>query len=505
MIYFINEGLNASNSGIEHAEFDRARLFRKAGIPFQLITTTYLPKLHSILPLFNLRDVESCNLFDYFQQSCQVKPTTLKLEDIDFGIDASLDEKSEGNYDATVQGRLIGRVHVDTKNRIEHIEYFEGNGNLYKVETYDVRGFKSLTQLYSPDNQIEVELWHTPTGKIAIEKTYALTTHGKQIETWKINHHIFYNLQAVRQYFYDCVNEHGPNMFIMDRVNVSEWQLTKLNHPAYLVFMLHNHQGSDSQHPEAEILNDNYEWALANMDKWNCIVSATPQQTRDVSKRWPGHKYYTIPVGVIPDLSFQEPHIPMSQRKPHSMLVTARIAQEKGIDKMIQALAIAQKQIPDLTLDIYGYVDHSNNDAAMNAINDALKNIKDKKTVTIHGYTSSVKPLHQHAQVYLVYSRMEGFNLAMMEAQSSGMVGLTNDVNYGPNELVQDGKNGYVAPFDDVDAYAQKMIDLFSDPQNLQKLSDQSYALSFRYSEDAVLAKWQDVLQDYRQWANQQA
>ena len=85
------------------------------------------------------------------------------------------------------------------------------------------------------------------------------------------------------------------------------------------------------------------------------------------------------------------------------------------------------------------------------------------------------------------------------------MVGLTNDVNYGPNELVQDGKNGYVAPFDDVDAYAQKMIDLFSDPQNLQKLSDQSYALSFRYSEDAVLAKWQDVLQDYRQWANQQA
>ena len=64
MIYFINEGLNASNSGIEHAEFDRARLFRKAGIPFQLITTTYLPKLHSILPLFTLNHVICSIIFN---------------------------------------------------------------------------------------------------------------------------------------------------------------------------------------------------------------------------------------------------------------------------------------------------------------------------------------------------------------------------------------------------------------------------------------------------------
>lgn len=505
MIYFINEGLGASNSGIEHAEFDRARLFRKAGIPFQLMTTNYLPKLHEVLPMFNLRDIESCNLFDYFQKARTVKTKKLDLSEIDFGMDADLEKQTETSYVATVKGYLIGRVQVDVNGRLERIEYFEGCGNLYKVETYDVRGFKSLTQFYSPDNNVEVEIWHDVDGKPAIEKTYALTTHGKVVETWKINNRIFYNLQSVRQYFYNCVNADGNNMFIMDRANVSEWQLTKLDKPAYIVFMLHNHQSSDAQNPDAEILNDNYEWVLANMDKWNCIVSATPQQTRDVSKRWPGHKYYTIPVGVIPDLAFQEPHIPMAKRKRHSMLVTARIAREKGIDKMIEALAIAQKKIPDLTLDVYGYVDHSNNDAAMRSINEARKKLKNPKSFTLHGHTNNVKALHQQAQVYLVYSQMEGFNLAMMEAQSVGMVGLTNDVNYGPNELVKDGQNGYIAPFDDVNAYAQKMVDLFSDDDKLQQLSDGAYELSNRYCDDAVLKAWNDVMQDYQKWTQEQS
>ena len=93
----------------------------------------------------------------------------------------------------------------------------------------------------------------------------------------------------------------------------------------------------------------------------------------------------------------------------------------------------------------------------------------------------------------------------MMEAQSVGMVGLTNDVNYGPNELVKDGRNGYIAPFDDVNAYAQKMVDLFSDDDKLQQLSDGAYELSKRYCDDAVLKTWNDVMQDYQKWAHQQS
>ena len=44
---------------------------------------------------------------------------------------------------------------------------------------------------------------------------------------------------------------------------------------------------------------------------------------------------------------------------------------------------------------------------------------------------------------------MEGFNLAIMEAISHGLIAFSYDVNYGPNEIVEDDVNGNVVPYED--------------------------------------------------------
>lgn len=495
-IYFVNEGLHKSNSGIEHAEFDRARLFRRHGVDFKILTTVYLPQLHETLPMFNLKDKESLNMFDYFQNATNIKSNPMKPEDVDFGADVML-EKVDGVYHATVNGFFLGRIVVNPRDEVTRVELFDLRGNLYRVDGYDTRGFVSLRQYYSPDNKIEVEVWLDVDGKPAVEKTYT-TVGDKTLEAWTVDGHTFDDIQDVRLYFYNQINRVGYNMFMIDRANVSQWQLLELDRPAYLAFMLHNHQSSDPNNPNAEILNDNYEFMLANMGKWDCVVSATPQQTTDVKNRW-GEvtKYYTVPVGVISEVVLQEPRIKIADRKHHAMLVTARIASEKGIDKMIRALAIARKTIPDLTLDAYGYIDHSNNDAAKNSIQKALDELDDKDAFTLHGHTTDVASLHAQYPVYLIYSTMEGFNLALMEALSKGAVGLSNAVNYGPPELIKDGENGYVVAYDDVTAYANKMVALFQDEDKLQELSNGAYALSNRYSEDSVWQSWLPVLKDY--------
>lgn len=495
-VYFINEGLGTSNSGIEHAEFDRARLFRRHQVDFKIITSNYIPNLHSILPQFALSDSESINMFDYFQDALAISTNPMAIEDIDFGVDVEL-EKSDNVYIALIHGHIVGRIHVNTNEHVQSVEYFDGVGNLYKVVTVDSRGFASLVQYYSPDNQIEVEQWLSVSGVPILEKTYALSRTNKKVETWKLGNNLFRNIQELRLHFYNQLNAEGRNMFIMDRANVSEWQLAKLDKPAYKVFMLHNHQSSDAQNPNAELLNDNYEWTFNNLDKWDAVISATPQQTRDIKARWGGDNYYTIPVGVIPDISFMNEPIPMSKRKPHSMLVTARIAPEKGIDKIIEAVAIARKTIPDITLDVYGYVDHGNDNLAMRRITESLELLDDQNAVTLHGHTNDVHALHEQHQMYLIFSHMEGFNLALMEAQSAGMVGITNNVYYGPNELIQDGVNGYIVGYTDVKAFARKMIALCRNVDKLQELSDNAYRLSQRYSEDNVWQAWENVFKDF--------
>ena len=503
-VYFINEGLSASNSGIEHAEFDRARVFRRNQVPFKFVTSVFIPKLHSILPMFAIRDSESINMFDYFQGALDIPTNPMRIQDVDFGVD--VETKEDGlHHMAYVGEHFLGRIVLSSEDIVARIEYFDPYGNLYQVSHYDSRGFETLKQWYSPDNQIEVEVWLDVNGKPVIEKTYTPTRSGR-METWKVHNRTFKSLDELRLYFYNQLNMEGDNMFLIDRTNVAEWQLLQLDKPAYVVFVLHNHQASDATNPDIELLNDNYEWSLFNMDNWDAIVSSTPQQTRDIKNRWGDHhKCFTVPVGVIPEIQFQVDPIPMSARKHHSMLATARVAPEKGMDKMIKALAIARKTIPDLTLDLYGYVDHGNDDLAMKRINEALKELDDPSAVTLHGHTKDVGPLHESHQVYLIFSQMEGFNIALMEGQSKGMVTITNDVSYGPNELVKDGLNGYIVGYEDVEAFAEKMVELFSDDEKLQTMSDNAYDLSNRYSEHEVWKAWEPIFADFEAWIEAKA
>ena len=188
----------------------------------------------------------------------------------------------------------------------------------------------------------------------------------------------------------------------------------------------------------------------------------------------------------------------MAERKPHSVLVTARVAPEKRIDHIIRAIGIARKTVPDITLDFYGYVDHRDNDAAIKAIDAAIKEFDMADAVHQYDYAEDVGKIQRGAQVYALASIMEGFNLSLMEAQSHGMVGVTYDVNYGPNELVVDNENGYVVPFEGIEEMADRLVKLFSDDQLLQEMSDKAYELSYRYSEGEVWQAWQALLADAR-------
>src|SRR5699024_3137237 len=138
-IYFVNESINLQNSGIEHAEFDRADLFRKHHVDFKILTSVYLNKLHSVLPHFNIRDSESINLFDYFQDALTYAGPVKHLNDVDFGLDVDLkqDDKNPKLYTAraTVNpnlflGRLVVQDNDSDNPQVEHIEYFDMVGNL---------------------------------------------------------------------------------------------------------------------------------------------------------------------------------------------------------------------------------------------------------------------------------------------------------------------------------------------------------------------------------------
>ncbi|MTV82346.1 glycosyltransferase family 4 protein [Secundilactobacillus folii] len=515
MIFFINATMQKQKSGIEHAELKRFELFNAHHVDSRFLIRDWDPALHDNTKLAGIPDENLIGMFDYFQQATHVKPKRITIDDLDFGvlnIHADPDLPNNRSLVKTAQGQLVARVNYrEDHETVRSVELFDGFNNLYRVDNYDTRGFISLSQMYTPDNKVGTEVWQTPTGHVVLETFNRADAQGKvQKSGWRLTDadgtiRVFDTIEELTAHFFNLMNEKfwsvkQPNIFILDRSHLGDWGLLQLKKPAYTVMHLHNSHAGDAQEPMHSILNNNYEFAMNALDSYDAVVSATHKQTHDVEARFhPIAKLFTIPVGVVSQELLDGPRVPVKDRQYGKVVAFARIAWEKHLDDLVRAVGIVHKEVPEVSLDLYGYADASDNYRARRAVEKAIKEYDLDGVVTMKGYTTEIDKVENQAMMFGLTSRMEGFNLAVLEAISHGLISFSYDVNYGPNEIVEDGVNGNVVPFNDYKAMAAAMLKVLKDPKLAQKYSTGAYDSSERYSPANVWNAWQSLIDDANQ------
>jgi poly(glycerol-phosphate) alpha-glucosyltransferase len=512
MIFFINAQMPEKKSGIEHAQLKRLKLFKKMHQAARIVLRDWSSETHRLTKLAGLDDADVISMFDYYQDAMNVETKLIQPQDLDLGVlnvKLTKDFENHRYLAETGDGQLVARINIaDEDERVLSTELFDGFGNLYRVDNYDYRGFVSLSQWYTPDNQIGTEVWKTPTGKTVIE---AFSKMGRQNEMkqsgWKLIDakgvvYQFDTIEEFTKHFLDDLNEAywsvaHPNIFVLDRDHLADWALLNLKKPAYRVIHLHNSHATDAQEPMHSTLNQHYEYALNSMDRYDAFISATKKQTNDVKARLhPKTRMFTIPVGIVPDQLLNQPRVPVAKRQFGKIVAFARIAWEKHLDDLVRAVAIAHKAVPEVTLDLYGYADGSNNYEARRKVEEAIKDNQLEDVVHMKGYTTDIDTVENNAMMFGLTSRMEGFNLAVMEGIAHGLISFSYDVNYGPNEIVEDDVNGNVVPYGDYEAMGAAMIKVLKDPELAQRYSTGAYDSAERYSDANVWQAWQALLQD---------
>lgn len=510
MIYFVNTNIDINKSGIEHAELKRLKLFKQHQTAAKIITTEWHANFHQICDDAGLLSSDLLSLFDYYQDRLDTENKKITKDNLDFGISnisVQDDTKSNRYLLHRADGRFLARINYDPDNdkQVISTEMFDGFGNLYCVHNFDSRGFQSEIDWYSPDNKIDRKEWINADGDVVIRQFFQFNQEQKLVTTgWWLKDHdgkeyTFDNMTEFLTKFFNDVNAKGHNIFVIDRSLSTDEAFLHLQKPAYLAYHMHNSQGADSQDEMHSDLNNNYEFGLYNIDKYQAIISATPNQTEDLIARFHPKRahMFTIPVGIVPDSQLNATRVPESKRTFGKVIIAARISSEKQMPKIVNSIALVHKKVPEVTFDIWGY---TNSNQEKEAIKKAAKNGGIESAVSIKGYSENIGKVYDDAQIFALASTMEGFNLAIMEATSHGVVGVTYDTNYGPNSIIQDGKNGYVVPYDDEKAMADRITKLLQDPKLLQEMSDNAYQLSNRYSGESVWKQWEKLISDAKDY-----
>jgi len=158
-----------------------------------------------------------------------------------------------------------------------------------------------------------------------------------------------------------------------------------------------------------------------------------------------------------------------------------------GVDKVLRAFAIIQKQRPDATLTIAG-------DGSQRTLLHKLANELQLKNTNFIGQVdpNSIADTYDDADVYLNASEIDNQPLSLLEAFSCGLPIVSTDAG-GIPDIVSNGVTGILVSCGDVEQLAHEAIQLLGNPESTREMTERGRKECAKYSWEAVKDSWLSV------------
>jgi glycosyltransferase involved in cell wall biosynthesis len=206
-------------------------------------------------------------------------------------------------------------------------------------------------------------------------------------------------------------------------------------------------------------------------------------------------KYLNIKVVWIPNIvpQIKNKNLSKQSKSIKTIIHIGRIHKfSKQQHLLVEAFAKIAHKFSDWEVHLYGVVvDKWYKDN----INDFIKNNNLQSRVFFKGIAKE-PPFEEllNADIFGFPSAHEGFGLALTEAMSAGLPSIGFKDTPAVNELIKDGKNGFLCK--DVDDFADKLATLMAS-ENLRATMGLNARESMKeYSPDKVWAKWEKLFSE---------
>ncbi len=188
---------------------------------------------------------------------------------------------------------------------------------------------------------------------------------------------------------------------------------------------------------------------------------------------------------IIPNFSIM-PISNLSNCESKRVIAIGRLEWQKGYDKLIDIWKLVSPTHSDWQLDIYG-------EGSLEA--DLKKRINEAGliNVTIHPFTHNISQEYAKSSIQVLTSRFEGFSLVLLEAMRHGLPCVTFDCPFGPKELIDDNKCGYVIENDNINQFAERLNYLIDNQQVRKRFAKEALMKSRKYNVDNIMNLWKEL------------
>lgn len=168
----------------------------------------------------------------------------------------------------------------------------------------------------------------------------------------------------------------------------------------------------------------------------------------------------------------------------------------KRVDRMLQAFKLIQDRVPESKLFLVGDCDRKKKNElfANKSVDDMLFELGiDENNIVFTGNISNVDDYYKRASVLMLTSESEGFGMVINEAASFGVPTVYNAIE-GLDDLIIDGKNGFVTEQDDLITMANRITDILTNNKLADRMSNEALTLSKRFDATVIGRKWKYLI-----------
>lgn len=497
MLYTVTTTLPMSHGGRTQSLLRRIKLIdEEFGLPTKILTTNYYGNYPSVYKHFLkenkiTKNIEFENMYEWLSNFELFKvPKTLITKNPKYNKTKRKIKGLKHEF-----GKNQSYVHYYNDNTYVQFRKYYGQSDVLQYEDFisPSTGLKYERHEYNLFGQLHRKIFYysdsslrhsdeliDPKGFMYCKRYFHNNEKNKinGIELYKGKkiYKTFKNDKALAQYYFEA--RFKDNDIVFNDARFLDAPLIKQTHQTKNILVFH------SSHLSGDKTKKSYKYALehsAHIDKY---IVLTHQQMHDIQEVYPieDERFELIPHFI----ELNQSNVETNMNKEDRFIYIGRFVKEKQLDHLIKAYRKFLESGHQTKLYLFG----KDEDHQLAMMKDLISEYQLEDMVKISNYTK--KPLVEFgkSKASLLTSKYEGFGLTIMESIEVGCPVLSYDVRYGPNEIINHGKNGYLIEKNNIDSLAQHMVDIIENPMQHVKNQDK-----LKYS--AAVKNYQHLLQTF--------
>lgn len=192
---------------------------------------------------------------------------------------------------------------------------------------------------------------------------------------------------------------------------------------------------------------------------------------------------------VIPNIIKENKSGKISNLNNRQIISVGRLEDVKDFYTLILVFSVIVKKYPNYILKIIG------EGSMREKLEEQIKKCNLQKNVILTGRRTENEINNEliKSDVFVLTSKSESFSLVLCEAMNFGVPCIAFDVDVGPREIIQDGKNGFLIENRNVDLMIERLDELLYNISLRRFFGSNSYNVAKNYYSENIINKWKNI------------